>query len=475
MTSDPPARPDEEQPTASVEPGTDDDRFRALVEQIPAIVYIWNASAGLDDAVDEYVSPHIEQVLGFPPEDWIEDPRLWIERLHPEDRADVIAETSRSVDAGDPFRLEYRMIAKDGRIVWLHDEASVVGGDAPNGRGRYVGVQLDFTERKRQEHAQRHRDEEVTRFDRRRRRLLESLVETQENERRRAAEVIQEETVRRLSGVQTLIDAIVERDPALERLDELQQLRQQLVDVAAGLRDVVFDLHPSILETEGLVRALSLHVERWRTARVPEVREDDRLTTLPSKETRSLLYRIAHEALTNVRDHADATRVTISLEHRDGGFLLVIQDDGRGFDVEPRLPARSGAGIASMGERAQLAGGWAGIRSARGGGTRVEIWLPEIDALASVRRRRLPGDPETEEEEQEASTEATPIAGLTPREAEVARLLALGHTNVEIAAILYLSVRTIEQHRAHVFRKLGVRSRAALVQRLREQANDSVA
>ena len=128
-----------------------------------------------------------------------------------------------------------------------------------------------------------------------------------------------------------------------------------------------------------------------------------------------------------------------------------------------------------MGERAQLAGGWAGIRSARGGGTRVEIWLPEIDALASVRRRRLPGDPETEEEEQEASTEATPIAGLTPREAEVARLPALGHTNVEIAAILYLSVRTIEQHRAHVFRKLGVRSRAALVQRFREQANDSVA
>jgi two-component system response regulator NreC len=59
---------------------------------------------------------------------------------------------------------------------------------------------------------------------------------------------------------------------------------------------------------------------------------------------------------------------------------------------------------------------------------------------------------------------------------EVARLLALGHTNVEIAGVLYLSVRTIEQHRVHVFRKLGVRSRAALVQRIREELpNGSVA
>src|SRR2546428_12844012 len=80
--------------------------FRTLVEQIPAIVYVWAVRGGLDGIVEEYVSPQIEAILGFRPDEWTADPSLWFRRLHEDDREDVLAETSRSVEAGEPFKME---------------------------------------------------------------------------------------------------------------------------------------------------------------------------------------------------------------------------------------------------------------------------------------------------------------------------------------------------------------------------------
>jgi PAS domain S-box-containing protein len=113
--------------------------FRALVEQIPAIVYVWAVRGGTDDIVDEYVSPQIEAILGFRPDEWTNDPSLWVRRLHEDDRKDVLAEASRSVDAGEPFRMEYRMVAKDGRVVWLSDRAAVLARDEAGRAVRYQG------------------------------------------------------------------------------------------------------------------------------------------------------------------------------------------------------------------------------------------------------------------------------------------------------------------------------------------------
>ncbi len=97
-----------------------EERYRALVEQIPVVAYI--------DAVDRmssalYVSPRVEALLGYPPEDWTSDPGLWEKLLHPEDRDRVLAEHLRTNATGEPFRQEYRMRARDGRIVWVRDEA----------------------------------------------------------------------------------------------------------------------------------------------------------------------------------------------------------------------------------------------------------------------------------------------------------------------------------------------------------------
>lgn len=135
-------------------------RYRTLVEQIPAVVYV--------DATDEissalYMSPQCERMLGYTPQDWLADPDMWVKLLHPEDRERALAENARTNKTGEPFTLEYRLIARDGREVWVRDVAVLVRDEA--GRPQFWhGVMLDITERKRAEEqlrAQKHLLENV--------------------------------------------------------------------------------------------------------------------------------------------------------------------------------------------------------------------------------------------------------------------------------------------------------------------------
>jgi PAS domain S-box-containing protein len=123
--------------------GEPEARYRALVEHIPAVTYI--------DAVDEvssavYMSPQVERMLGYAPEEWLVDPLFFLKILHPGDRERVLAENERTNRSGEPFDMEYRLIARDGRTVWVRDEAVLVkDGDRPL---YWQGVMTDVTERK---------------------------------------------------------------------------------------------------------------------------------------------------------------------------------------------------------------------------------------------------------------------------------------------------------------------------------------
>jgi diguanylate cyclase (GGDEF)-like protein/PAS domain S-box-containing protein len=122
-------------------------KYRTLVEQLPAITYV-NTRAQINDKL--YVSPQIESILGVSIAEWTSDPQFWITLLHPEDRKRVLAEVARSYETGEPLVADYRMIARDGRVVWFRDEGTPVRDDA--GRFYYhLGVMLDVTERKEAE------------------------------------------------------------------------------------------------------------------------------------------------------------------------------------------------------------------------------------------------------------------------------------------------------------------------------------
>jgi PAS domain S-box-containing protein len=128
-----------------------EERFRAVIEEVPAITYTWDPTRPAGTSAVPYVSPQVETILGYTPDEWTAEPTLWIDRLHPEDRDRVVAESDRADRAGEPFEMEYRTTAKDGHEVWLHDESVVVARDADGRPLRVQGVMFDITRQKRAE------------------------------------------------------------------------------------------------------------------------------------------------------------------------------------------------------------------------------------------------------------------------------------------------------------------------------------
>ena len=140
-------------------------KYRALVERQPGIVYL--AEPG-EHGRWHYVSPQIEQILGFTQQEWLDDPKLWAQRIHPDDRSRVLRDEAADALAarrGPGSQVwEYRMLARDGREVWILDDESVTRVD-PHGKVALVqGVLLDITERKRTEEALRVSEEQTRRI-----------------------------------------------------------------------------------------------------------------------------------------------------------------------------------------------------------------------------------------------------------------------------------------------------------------------
>lgn len=121
--------------------------YRMLVERVPAVVYI-DASDESSSAI--YMNPQSQDMLGYTPQEWLADPELWTKTLHSEDRERVMTEAERTRKTGEPFRMEYRLIAHDGRVVWILDEATLVKDDEKS-CGQWWGVLLDISERKEAE------------------------------------------------------------------------------------------------------------------------------------------------------------------------------------------------------------------------------------------------------------------------------------------------------------------------------------
>ena len=129
-----------------------DSRLRVLVEHVPAAVYIDLADPGVSDGGRlAYMSPQITGILGYRPEELVDDPELWPSRIHPEDRAAAIAAYEEHWRTGEPLRAEYRMLARDGSEVWLRDEAYAMPDDTQSGRQMSQGLLIDTTDRKRLE------------------------------------------------------------------------------------------------------------------------------------------------------------------------------------------------------------------------------------------------------------------------------------------------------------------------------------
>lgn len=122
-------------------------KYRALLEQLPAVVFMAYLDRGIGEA---YVSPQIEAALGYSQEEWLEDPVRWYDHIHSDDKKRWSAEAAEMFLTGKPLRSAYRVIARDGRVIWFHCEAKMMRQE--DGRPWFIhGVAFDISDLKRTE------------------------------------------------------------------------------------------------------------------------------------------------------------------------------------------------------------------------------------------------------------------------------------------------------------------------------------
>ncbi len=208
--------------------------------------------------------------------------------------------------------------------------------------------------------------------------MLQKLVGAQEDERKRIARDLHDELGQKLTALRFKLEAvrkICEEEIISGKIDELQIIAK---NIDADVDFLAWELRPAALDDLGLYSALTNYVSEWShhsgvTAEFHVVgMKNKRL--LPEVETN--LYRITQEALNNTHKHARAKRVNVMLEKRDHSIVLIIEDDGKGFDAEDKLNRSKGLGLVGIRERAALVGGTTEIESAPGAGTTIFVRVP---------------------------------------------------------------------------------------------------
>jgi signal transduction histidine kinase len=214
-----------------------------------------------------------------------------------------------------------------------------------------------------------------------RRQLLERLIIVQEDERKRIARELHDQTGQRLTSLIMALKVLGEANSLSEVRSRLQDLRGAAAEIMEDAHDLALELRPSVLDDLGLVAALRQYLRGYRDRfRVPA---DFQAVGIMSErlppDVEMALYRIAQEALSNVARHADARGVSVLLENRGDSVVLIVEDNGKGFDVSQVMGSRAHAqnlGLYGMRERASLIGGTLTIESTPGVGTTVFVETP---------------------------------------------------------------------------------------------------
>jgi signal transduction histidine kinase len=229
-------------------------------------------------------------------------------------------------------------------------------------------VAIDETARKRAEFA-------MSRLSEERQALLDALVRAQERERRTVAANIHADTLQVFAAVRLKLEELGESLGEPGQRAALQQVEEALSSAQERLRNLLFELWPPSLERSGLRLTIEELLTRLQVDSGVRTNLAFGLDGEPAPELRGTLFRVIAEALANVRRHAGAASVDVSLAQRDGVVTLRVIDDGVGFD--PSSPPDLGhVGLLEMGERVRAVGGEFKISGAPGGGTIVEAIVP---------------------------------------------------------------------------------------------------
>ena len=363
-------------------------KFKSLAERIPAVVYI-EGEGGSDDA-PFYISPQYEELFGYTPEERQANPTLWRELLHPEDRARAVEAARLSYEAGG-FSEDYRMVARDGRIVWVHDETVLIR-DEEGTPLFWQGVMYDISEQKRAEQE-----------------LAQALdMERRAVERLREADEMKNTFLTAVShDLRTPLSAILGSAITLENADELgisdddrRQLMRSLAKKAKRLTAIVNDLLDMDRLTRGLVQPrrelMDLGAMLGRTVAESDVLEERTVHVqaepIDAWIDESMVVRIVENLLVNAVKHTPPTAtIWVGARRVDNGVILRVEDDGPGVATDERdrlfepfergersAPSPGlGVGLSLVARFAEAHGGRAWVEDREGGGASFRVLIPD--------------------------------------------------------------------------------------------------
>ena len=372
----------------------DEERYRALSEQIPAVLYSEVQTAA---GVLIYKSPQHQQLLGYTAEESMR-PDFWKSLLHPEDREWVLAENERCDRTGDPWNMEYRVFAKDGRVMWLRDHAVLVRG----GRGEpdfWQGYYIDITDQKLAEEALRQaleRERQALERERQAARELRALDEMKNT----FLDAVSHELRTPLATVLGIALTLQRAGSSLAE-EDTADLVDRLVANAGKLDRLLGDLLDLDRLSKGLVAPqrsrtdLAALVDRvageWRQRsgrRLHVLAEPVVAWVDPAK-----VERVVENLLANADRHTTPdTPVWVRVARQDGSVLLAVEDAGAGVPRElraalfepfrqgPGAPAHApgvGIGLSVVARFAELHGGRAWVQDRVGGGASFRVLLPD--------------------------------------------------------------------------------------------------
>jgi PAS domain S-box-containing protein len=381
-----------------------EERFRLLVEQVPVVIYTQAIDAEDPTLTNTiYISPRTEAMLGYTVEETIETGGLWRDLLHPDDRERVLEADAAGNASGENFQMDYRMIHRDGHVVWVHDEATVVT-DA-EGRPRFwQGFMLDITQRREAEE----RLERALDVEREATRRLRSLDEMKNT----FLQAVSHDLRTPLAAILGLAVTLERGEIELPR-EEARDLARRIARNARRLDRLVRDL----LDLDRLARGI-VEPKRYptdvgglvrRIVEESDLVDGDRVTLdtprVIAAVDASKVERIVENLLANTVRHTPGdTRVWVRVVPVDDGVRIAVEDDGPGvpqdlretvfepFRQGPDAPEHApgvGVGLTLVRRFAELHGGRAWVEEREGGGASFRVELP---ARASTAPAWPPGE-----------------------------------------------------------------------------------
>jgi len=339
-------------------------KYSSLVEDALIGVYI------IKDGVIEFANDKFAQIYGYQKNELLGMNSSNL--VHPEDRP-VIDEMRERRLKGEkvPSEYELRGLKKNGATIWVMRSFSLINyKDGP----AISGIVSDLTKRRKAEDALRESGKEL-------RILSNQLLSAEEKERKRIARELHDGIGQALSAIKFSVENSlgqlrkISDQSELESLQAIIPLTQKTIE---EVRRIVKDLRPSILDDLGILATINWFCREFQKVYTNIRIESDidvQENNIPSTH-KTVIYRILQEALNNTAKHSGADLVTLSLVEQANRVILMVQDNGVGFDVSKTIsmtPSRRGFGLASMSERAGLSGADFQITSEAGKGTTIRV------------------------------------------------------------------------------------------------------